>query len=76
MSRPLLLIGCWPPRSRAGTHTEALARDAAITASLLFQPLASVEALRHAVTRKADGSATGPLVAVLDILASDRGIFP
>jgi hypothetical protein len=39
----------------AGTHVEAGARGAAITASLLFQR----------------GSAAGPLAAVLDILASE-----
>jgi hypothetical protein len=56
---------------KAGTQVQAVAPDTAITASLLFQPVASVEALRHAVTRKADGSATGPLAAVLDTLASE-----
>jgi hypothetical protein len=56
---------------KAGTHVEAVARDAAITASLLFQHGGSIETLRHAVTRKADGSGAGPLAAVLDILARE-----
>jgi hypothetical protein len=56
--------------AKAGTHAEA-GRDTAITASLLFQHGGSVDTLRHAVTREADGSAAGPLAAVLDILASE-----
>jgi hypothetical protein len=39
---------------KAGTDVEAVARDAAITATLLFHHGGSVETLRHAVTRKAD----------------------
>jgi hypothetical protein len=62
MSRPLLLVGCWPPRSRAGTHTEALARDAAAARS------------RHCTIprrARAHGSTAGLRAAVLDILASE-----
>jgi ribonucleoside-diphosphate reductase alpha chain len=62
-----LFLNC----GKAGTHVEAVARDAAITASLLFQHGGSLEILRHALTRKGDGSAAGPLAAVLDILASE-----
>jgi len=56
---------------KAGTHIETVARDAAITASLLFQQGASADTLRHAITRKGDGSAAGPLGALLDILANE-----
>jgi hypothetical protein len=62
MSRPLLLIGCWPRRSKAGTHTEAMARDAAAARS------------RHwAIPRRAraHGSTAGLRAAVLDIMASE-----
>jgi hypothetical protein len=56
---------------KTGTRVEAVARDAAITAPLLFQHGGSNETLRHAVTRKADGNAAGPRAAVFDILASE-----
>jgi hypothetical protein len=48
-----------------------VARDGAITVSLLFRHGGSVETLRHPVTRKADGSTAGLRAAVLDILASE-----
>jgi ribonucleoside-diphosphate reductase alpha chain len=56
---------------KAGTQLETVARDATITASLLFQQGASADTLRHAITRKGDGSAAGPLGALLDILATE-----
>jgi hypothetical protein len=58
---------------KVGTHLETVARDAAITASLLFQQGASADTLRHAITRKGDGSAAGPLGTLLDILATEAG---
>lgn len=59
---------------RAGSAIEAVARDAAVVASIALQYGAPAETLRRAVTRNTDGSASGPLGAVLDLLAtSDAG---
>jgi hypothetical protein len=51
-----------------------MARDAAILTSICLQHGASVETIRHSLTRNSDGSASGPLGVVLDLLApaSDR----
>jgi hypothetical protein len=59
---------------RSGSAIEAVARDAAILTSICLQYGASVETIRHALTRNSDGSASGPLGVVLDLLAlaSDR----
>jgi len=53
-----------------GTALDVAARDAAISASLLLQHGCPVATLRHALTRKGDGSASGPLGVFLDRLAS------
>jgi hypothetical protein len=59
---------------RSGTAIEAVARDAAILASICLQYGAPVEVIRRALTRNSDGSAGGPLGVVLDLVAlsSDR----
>jgi hypothetical protein len=44
-------------------------RDAAVAASLLCQDGCYVDALRPALTRSGDGSASGPLARVLNLLA-------
>ena len=44
------------------------ARDAAIVASLALQHGARTDELRRALTRNSDGSAGGPLAAVLDMV--------
>lgn len=56
--------------TRAGSAVEVVARDAAILASICLQHGASVETIRRALTRDGDGSASGPLGAVLDLLAA------
>jgi integrase len=53
---------------KLGTGVDTVARDAAVTASLLFQHGCPVETLRRALTSNADGSASGPLVPALDLL--------
>jgi hypothetical protein len=57
---------------KVGTAIETQARDAAITASLFFQNGGSSETLRRALTRNADGSASGALGKLLDILLSEE----
>jgi hypothetical protein len=74
----IMAAGCFEDGRLADmflTVAEA-ARDAPITASLQFQHGGSVETLRHAITRKSDGSAAGPLAAVLDIPARETGNTP
>ena len=55
--------------AKSGTTLETAARDSAIVASIALQHSASVETLRHALTRNGDGSASGALGKLLDILA-------
>ena len=54
--------------AKHGTVLDTNARDAAIAASLLLQHGCPVDTLRRALTRNADGSASGPLAHVLDLL--------
>ena len=55
--------------AKHGTAVDTNARDAAVAASLLLQHGCPIETLRRALTRNADGSASGPLARVLDLLA-------
>jgi ribonucleoside-diphosphate reductase alpha chain len=55
--------------SKHGTAVDTNARDAAVAASLLLQHGCSIETLRRALTRNADGSGSGPLARALDLLA-------
>jgi hypothetical protein len=57
---------------RSGSAIEAVARDAAILASICLQHGASADTIRHALTRNSDGSASGPLGVLLDLLAIDQ----
>jgi hypothetical protein len=57
--------------NRSGSAIETVARDAAILASICLQYGATAEGIRHALTRNGDGSAGGPLGAVLDLLAKE-----
>src|SRR5882757_6446567 len=54
---------------RSGSAIEAVAHDAAILTSICLQHGASMETIRHALTRNSDGNASGPLGVVLDLLA-------
>ena len=49
---------------------DVLSRDSAVLASLALQHGASVDTLRHALIRNADGSASGALGRLLDLLAA------
>jgi hypothetical protein len=55
--------------AKTGTTLESVARDAAILASICLQTGATVDTLRHSITRNGDGSASGVLGALLDMLA-------
>ena len=56
--------------AKHGTGLDTSVRDAAISASLLLQHGCPLETLRRALTRNGDGSASGPLARVLDILGA------
>jgi hypothetical protein len=55
--------------NKSGTPIQTYARDSAVVLSLLLQHGCSLDTIRHAVTRNADGSAAGPIGALLDLLA-------
>jgi hypothetical protein len=57
--------------AKSGTAIENHARDAAVTASLALQYGTPVDVIRHALTRNGDGSASGALGALLDLLSED-----
>jgi hypothetical protein len=55
---------------KIGTAIETTARDSAVVASLALQHGVPMEAIRRALTRSSDRSASGPLGTLLDLLAS------
>ena len=57
---------------KQNTEVDTNARDAAIAASLALQFGCPIETLQHALTRKLDGSAAGPLGKFLDLLTEKR----
>jgi ribonucleoside-diphosphate reductase alpha chain len=59
--------------AKHGTVLDTHARDAAIAASLLLQHGCPLDTLRRALTRNGDGSASGPLAHVLDLLQQQTG---
>jgi YD repeat-containing protein len=54
---------------KIGTAIETAARDSAVVASLALQHGVLPETIRHALTRNGDGSASGALGTLLDLLA-------
>jgi YD repeat-containing protein len=58
---------------KIGTAIETAARDSAVVASLALQHGVPPETIQHALTRNGDGSASGALGTLLDLLASERG---
>jgi hypothetical protein len=58
--------------SKHGTAVDTNARAAAVAASLLLQHGCPLGTLRHAQTRNADGSASGPLARALDLRATEH----
>jgi hypothetical protein len=54
--------------AKSGTAVETQARDSAIVASLALQHGVAPQTIMHAITRNGDGSASGPLGALLDLL--------
>jgi hypothetical protein len=56
---------------RTSTEIETVARDSAVVASIALQHGATADEIRHALTRDRSGSASGPLGALLDLLAGE-----
>jgi hypothetical protein len=54
--------------SVVGRPPDTAARDSAVVASIALQYRVPLEVIRHALMRNRDGSACGPLGAVLDLL--------
>jgi hypothetical protein len=53
---------------KAGSHTDAAPKDAAIVASIALQHGVPLETIRHALLRNSRGDAESPLGAALDRL--------
>jgi hypothetical protein len=58
---------------KTGGQIETLARDSAVLLSLALQYGVRLSVLRHAITRNSDGSASGPVGALLDLMDDSEG---
>jgi ribonucleoside-diphosphate reductase alpha chain len=56
---------------RPGSDLCAMARDAAVCVSLALQHGTPIDSIRAAITREDDGTAAGPLGALLDAIAKN-----
>ena len=54
--------------AKAGSDSDAAAKDAAVVASIALQHGVSVDVIRHALLRDAHGRASSPLGAALDMV--------
>jgi hypothetical protein len=54
--------------AKSGTPLETYARDSAILLSLLLQYGCPIATVRDAISRNSDGSASGPIGTLLDLL--------
>jgi hypothetical protein len=54
---------------KAGSHSDAAAKDSGVVCSIALQHGVPVDAIRHALLRDAQGKASSPLGAALDIIA-------
>lgn len=59
-----IFINC----GRSGEQAETLARDSAVLLSIALQYGVPVEAIKKSITRNVDGSPTGPIGAIIDLL--------
>jgi hypothetical protein len=58
--------------TKSGSQSDANARESAIAASIALQHGTSLETLRGAALRNADGAAATPLGAALDLIAAEK----
>ena len=54
--------------SKAGSHSDAAAKDAAVVCSIALQHGVPVDVIRHALLRDQRGVASSPLGAALDLI--------
>jgi ribonucleoside-diphosphate reductase alpha chain len=59
--------------SKAGSHSDAAAKDAAVVASLALQHGVPLDVIRKALMRDSHGRASSPLGVALDLLAKEEG---
>lgn len=58
--------------AKAGSHSDAAAKDSAVVASIALQFGVPVDVIRHALLRDGQGRASSPLGVALDILAEEE----
>jgi ribonucleoside-diphosphate reductase alpha chain len=58
--------------AKSGSHSDAAAKDAAVVASIALQYGVPADAIRHTLLRDAQGRASSPLGAALDLLLVKR----
>jgi hypothetical protein len=68
------IMEVWLNTGKSGTQAETLARDSAVLLSLALQYGVPIDAMRHAIMRDLDGQASGPIGALLDMLAERDGL--
>lgn len=68
------VLEVWLNTGKSGTQAETLARDSAVLLSLALQHGVPIEAMRRAVMRDPNGAASGPIGALLDLLAEGDGL--
>jgi hypothetical protein len=56
---------------RSGEQSETLASDSAVLLSIALQYGVPIEVLQHAITRDPDGKPSGPIGAIIDLIAGD-----
>jgi hypothetical protein len=60
--------------AKSGSHSDSAAKDSAVICSLCLQFGVPLETIRHALLRDAQGRASSPLGAALDVVAEqERG---
>jgi hypothetical protein len=62
--------------SKSGWAAETLARDSAVLMSIALQHGVTLEEMRRAITRNLDGTASGPIGLLLDLLMARPGAPP
>ena len=55
--------------AKAGSHSDAAAKDSAVVCSIALQHGVPLDTIRHALLRDARGNASSPLGMALDIIA-------
>lgn len=63
----------WINTGKTGTQAETLARDSAVLLSLALQHGTPIATMQKAITRNADGTPSGPIGQLLDIIARAEG---